>query len=155
VAALTGGPVRLPPGELDAGGPPCPGMTVTVENPPLCPRYVARLIRNVVDGPSPEWMQRRLTLARLRPISVVVDITNYVMLETGQPLHAFDYERLREGRIVVRTPRPGEGLTLLDGTEVQLGAEMLLIADGQRPVALAGVMGGAETEVTPATRHVL
>jgi phenylalanyl-tRNA synthetase beta chain len=155
VAALTGGPVRLPPGEEGAGGPSCPGMTVRVENPPLCPRYVARLIRNVVDGPSPEWMQRRLTLAGLRPISVVVDITNYVMLETGQPLHAFDYESLREGRIVVRTPRPGERLTLLDGTEVRLDAEMLLIADGQRPVALAGVMGGAETEVTPATRHVL
>jgi phenylalanyl-tRNA synthetase beta chain len=154
VAALTGAELRAPPPAV-AGGAPQPGLSVEIEAPDLCPRYVARFIRHVRWGPSPDWMQRRLTLAGLRPISSVVDVTNYVMLELGQPLHAFDFDLLAEGRIVVRRARPGELLLAIDGTKVQLEPDMLVIADARRPVALAGVMGGAETEVSPRTRHVL
>src|SRR5439155_8570772 len=116
---------------------------------------VARVIRGVKVGESPEWMQTRLRAAGLRPISNVVDVTNYVMLELGQPLHAFDFTTLREGRIVVRRARPGETITVIDGTEVALEPDMLVIADAERPVALAGIMGGLETEVTEGTTDLL
>jgi phenylalanyl-tRNA synthetase beta chain len=155
VAALTGSAVRPPPSDVVASGPPQPRLSVEIRDPDLCPRYVARLVRDVGHGESPDWMQRRLILAGLRPINAVVDATNYVMLETGQPLHAFDYDLLEEGRIVVRRARPGESIVTIDQTEVSLGVDMLVIADARRPVAIAGVMGGADTEVTVATRRVL
>ena len=127
---------------------------VRVEAPSLCPRYAGKVIRNVRLGPSPEWMQTRLTAAGMRPVNAVVDITNYVMLEMGQPLHAFDYDRLAEGQIVVRTARDGETMATLDGVERQLSPEMLLICDAEKPVAIAGIMGGASSEVSAQTRHV-
>lgn len=128
---------------------------VSIECPDLCPRYAARVVEDIRVGPSPDWMQRRLIAAGMRPISNIVDITNYVMLETGQPLHAFDYDTLHERRIVVRTARDGEHLTTLDGVTRPLEPGMLVIADADRPVALAGVMGGADTEITESTRTML
>ncbi|MGC8874952.1 MAG: phenylalanine--tRNA ligase subunit beta, partial [Chloroflexia bacterium] len=163
VAALLGKPLRVPtPSPQEAGAPIAGQVTVEILDPDLCPRYSAAIVRDVRMGPSPLWMQQRLLLAGMRPINVVVDVTNYVMLEWGQPLHAFDYERLRPKpgtggppAIVVRRGRPGERMTTLDGIERTLGPERLLICDGEGPVALAGVMGGLESEVTDATRHVL
>ncbi|MGE3541434.1 MAG: phenylalanine--tRNA ligase subunit beta [Candidatus Tectimicrobiota bacterium] len=122
----------------------------------LCPRYSAALIENVTIQASPSWLQRRLSLAGMRPINNIVDITNYCMLELGQPLHAFDYETLRlHHGIVVRQALPGERLTTLDGVERSLTEPMLLITDDSGPIALAGVMGGGHTEVTAGTRHIL
>lgn len=156
VAALTGQSVREPPLDYPEAGPPVQGRaTVQIAAPDLCPRYVAALVEGVSIGPSPEWMQRRLTAAGLRPINNVVDITNYVMLEMGQPLHAFDFHKLVGGRIEVRRARQGERLLLLDGTEARLTPEMLVIADEERPVAIAGVMGGANSEVDESTAVVL
>jgi phenylalanyl-tRNA synthetase beta chain len=131
-------------------------VTVTSANPRLCPRYSAALIENVTIAPSPPWMQRRLQMAGMRPINNIVDITNYCMLETGQPLHAFDYETLKlDGGIVVRQAAPGERLRTLDGVERELTTDMLLITDDSGPIALAGIMGGATTEVSEYTRHIL
>lgn len=156
VAAVTGGEVRLPPSEAPETGEEARAFTsVAVEAPDLCSRYIARVIRNVRIGPSPSWMQVRLRKAGMRPINNVVDITNYVMLELGQPLHAFDYDRLRERRILVRRATEGESLETLDGEVRRLSSEELLICDGEGPVALAGIMGGADSEVTESTRTVL
>jgi phenylalanyl-tRNA synthetase beta chain len=155
IAAITGGAWRGPEYQLRAEGPPQTGLSVQIEAPDLCQRYAARVIRGVRVGESPDWLQSRLRAAGLRPINNVVDATNYVMLELGQPLHAFDLATLHEGRIVVRTARPGETITTIDGTEVALAPDMLVIADADRPVAIAGVMGGAETEVTAETRDLL
>ncbi|MGI4789919.1 MAG: phenylalanine--tRNA ligase subunit beta [Janthinobacterium lividum] len=127
---------------------------VRVEDPVLCPRYTGKLIRNVVFKPSPPWMQARLTAAGMAPRNVVVDVTNYVMLELGQPLHAFDYATLPEGQIVVRSAAEGEKITTLDGTERSLTPDMLVIADRNQPVAIAGIMGGSETEISETTKHV-
>jgi phenylalanyl-tRNA synthetase beta chain len=129
--------------------------SVTIEDPDLCPRYAARIVRGIQAGQSPAWMQARLEAAGMRPINNIVDVTNYVMLEMGQPLHAFDYDTLLERRIVVRRARPGEKITTLDGVERALTPEMLVICDAQRPVAVAGVMGGAETEMSDATTTML
>lgn len=131
-------------------------VTVASADPQLCTRYSAALIEHVTIRPSPPWLQRRLLLAGMRPINNIVDVTNYCMLETGQPLHAFDYDtlQLREG-IVVRQARRGEQLTTLDGVERALSETMLLITDDSGPIALAGVMGGASTEVSAQTRRVL
>src|SRR5207244_8554788 len=120
-----------------------------------CPRYIGRLFRDVTLGGSPAWLRARLLGAGMRPISNVVDITNYVMLALGSPLHAFDADTLAGSRIVVRRARPGETLETLDGTSRELSTEDLVIADGERPVAIAGVMGGADTEVGETTRNVL
>lgn len=154
IAALIGQPWRLPAG--DAAGPLAAATaygSVASADPDLCARYSASLIENVTIQPSPPWMQRRLQYAGQRPINNIVDITNYVMLETGQPLHAFDYETL-QGGVVVRRARPGETMQTLDGVERQLTTDMLLITDDSGPIALAGVMGGAATEVTERTRHI-
>ncbi|MER3414968.1 MAG: phenylalanine--tRNA ligase subunit beta [Gemmataceae bacterium] len=162
VAALTGRPVRLPVWEeLEAGPPAETQVHVEIHVPELCRRYLARLISDVRVAAAPMWMQRRLLSAGMRPICNVVDITNYVLLEWGQPLHAFDYDRLVERaggktpQICVRLARAGETLRTLDGVERQLAPEHLVIADVLGPIALAGVMGGADTEVTPSTRRVL
>lgn len=128
--------------------------SVAIENSTLCPRYIGRVITGVKVGPSPEWLAQRLVAAGQRPINNVVDITNYVMLETGQPLHAFDYDLLKENRIVVRNPKPGETITTIDGQLRTLSPEMLIIADGEAPVAVAGVMGGLHSEVGDSTTRV-
>jgi phenylalanyl-tRNA synthetase beta chain len=129
-------------------------VTVAIEDVDLCPRYYGLVIRGVQVGPSPEWLAARMRAIGLRPISNVVDATNFVLHELGQPLHAFDLQRL--GRdVVVRRARAGERITTLDGVDRALGAGMLVIADAQRPVAIAGVMGGADTEVQDDTRDLL
>src|SRR3712207_65133 len=140
--ALTDRPVSPPPVHDLASAPAGPADLVTVEAPDLCARYVAVVIEGIEVKPSPAWMQRRLLAAGLRPINNIVDATNYVMLEYGQPLHAFDADRLADGRIVVRRAGPGEALETLDHQVRKLDQEMLVIADPQRAVGLAGVMGG-------------
>ena len=130
-------------------------FSVEVESAADCPRYAARLVKNVKIGPSPWWLQQRLLAVGMRPISNIVDITNFVMLEYGQPLHAFDFNKLVGGRIVVRRARDGEGLSTLDGTEHQLDSQMLMICDAERPVAVAGIMGGANSEVDAETTDIL
>ncbi|MBI2846600.1 MAG: phenylalanine--tRNA ligase subunit beta [Chloroflexi bacterium] len=155
-AALTGGQVCLPGVQYEESGEEIEGIaSVDIADPDLCPRYCASLVTGVRVGPSPRWMQDRLIALGMRPINNLVDITNYVMLEYGQPLHAFDYERLRDRKIIVRRAVNGERLTTLDGVERSLDPHMLVIADGKGPVALAGVMGGADSEVTEDTTSVL
>lgn len=130
-------------------------LAVDNQEPVLCPRYAGMVIENVTPGPSPKWLADRLVAVGLRPINNIVDITNFVLLETGQPLHAFDRDRLAEGRIVVRRARPGEAFSAIDGSELKLESDALVIADAEKPVALAGIMGGANSQVTGATRHVV
>jgi phenylalanyl-tRNA synthetase beta chain len=130
-------------------------VDVTVEDLEGCPRYIGRLFRDVMLGDSPPWLRARLTAAGMRPISNVVDVTNYVMLALGNPLHAFDFDTLAGGRIVVRRARPGERMRTLDGVDRILDPGDLMIADAERSVALAGIMGGEETEVTEQTSNVL
>jgi len=129
--------------------------SVEIRNPELCSRYAARIVTDVKIEPSPEWMQRRLALAGMRPINNIVDITNYVMLEMGQPMHAFDLKCLDGGKIIVRTAKDGEMITTLDGQKRQLDSSMLVIADENKPVAIAGVMGGENSEVTSDTKMLL
>ncbi|MCS7300924.1 MAG: phenylalanine--tRNA ligase subunit beta [Fimbriimonadales bacterium] len=128
---------------------------VEIRDPDLCPRYAARVIRDIKPAPSPAYVQNRLLAAGMRPINNIVDATNYVMLELGQPLHAFDLHMLKEHAILVRRAEPYERITTLDGQQHELSPNMLMICDAERPVAVAGVMGGAETEVTDDTRHIL
>ncbi len=131
-------------------------FSVEIESPDLCPRYAGRLITDVTIGPSPWWLRRRLLSIGLRPINNVVDVTNYVMMEYGQPLHAFDFDTLAEAKIIVRRPRSTEKTFItLDEKERNLDPDMLLICDGRRPVAVAGVMGGMNSEVTENTTSVL
>jgi phenylalanyl-tRNA synthetase beta chain len=154
VAALTGADLAPPPG-VD---PECTreeSPDVTVEDLAGCPRYIGRTFRDVAVAPSPSWLKSRLLAAGMRPISNVVDVTNYVMLGLGNPLHAFDAARLEGGRIVVRRARPGETMTTLDGQARELAASDLVITDGEIPVALAGVMGGEDSEVSENTTSVL
>ena len=128
---------------------------VDINDPDLCPRYAARIVRGVKIGPSPAWLQKRLGEIGQRPINNVADITNYVLHEFGQPLHAFDLVKLAEQRIVVRRANAGEKLTTLDGVDRKLDPEMLVIADALQPVALAGIMGGLDSEISTTTRDVL
>jgi phenylalanyl-tRNA synthetase beta chain len=156
VAALTGG--RLRPPDCAVREDPAvttAGWRVTIDDPALCPRYAARLITDVTVGPSPAWLSQRLRAVGLRPINNVVDVTNYVLWELGHPLHAFDGEQLRDRHVIVRRARPGETVVTLDGQSRALGDAMLVIADAARAVAVAGVMGGANTEVGGSTRTVL
>lgn len=156
VASLTATRVRYPnPSLQEEGGCIQEAIQIRIEAPELGPRYSARLVKGVTVGPSPEWMQARLLAGGMRPINNIVDITNYVMLEMGQPLHAFDYHLLRGGQIVVRTAREGEVLVTIDGKERFLQPHHLVIADAEVPVAVAGIMGGAASEVTEKTRDVL
>ena len=130
-------------------------VTIEIDDLEGCPRYIGRLFRDVMVGPSPHWLKARLVAAGMRPISNVVDVTNYVMHALGSPLHAFDFDRLAGGRIVVRRAEKGERLRTLDGQDRELEPEDLLITDGERPVAIAGIMGGEETEVSESTTSVL
>jgi phenylalanyl-tRNA synthetase beta chain len=129
-------------------------IDIAIESKELCPRY-AGAVADVTVGPSPEWMQARLRAAGVRPISNIVDVTNYVLIELGQPMHAFDITKLSGGKIRVRTAQPGETLRTLDGQMRALTPEMLVIADAERPVAIAGVMGGADSEVTAETQTIV
>ncbi|MBI4642260.1 MAG: phenylalanine--tRNA ligase subunit beta [Deltaproteobacteria bacterium] len=157
VAALLNQPLRHPEVIVaEVAEPAHPLARVTILDPVGCPRYAARLVLDLTVGPSPFWLRRRLQLAGLRAINNLVDVTNYVLLEFGQPLHAFDFQKLNRGEIVVRRPKNGERYSVtLDDQERPLTPETLLICDGDKPVALAGVMGGLESEVTGATRQVL
>ena len=129
--------------------------SVKIETPRLCPRYAARLIVDIEIGPSPFWLRDRLLSVGLKPINNIVDITNFVMLETGQPLHAFDFDRLDENRIVVRAAATGEKFTTLDAKERALPQDALMICDGKKAVAIGGVMGGLNSEIEPDTKRVL
>lgn len=156
VAAVTGRKVRVPQIALTENQEDINDyVRVRIEAPELCARYAARLVKNVRVEPSPGWMQERLTRAGIRPINNIVDITNYVMLETNQPLHAFDYDLLKGRQIIVRRAAPGEKLVTLDEVERELDEEMLVIADSERAVALAGVMGGRNTEISDSTGTIL
>ena len=139
--------------DLSAGGPANPA-SVAIETAD-CPRYACRVFAGVENGQAPEWLRERLTQAGMRPISLLVDLTNYVMLELGQPLHAFDFDKLAGGRIVVRKSEAGERLTTLDGKDHALREDQTMICDAERPVAAAGVMGGAATEVDAGTTRVM
>ena len=154
VAAITRSKLRLPEVDYKAGKAPV-DFKIHVEDSELCPHYTARVIRGVKIGPSPSWLQKHLEAVGLRPINNVVDITNFVLLESGQPLHAFDMDKLTDKKIVVRRAVKGEAIKTIDGTRCDLTPETLVIADGVRPVAIAGVMGGVDTEVTEATKNIL
>ena len=154
VSCLLSTPAQLP----EIGIPECDipvDDLVTVENMELCPRYIGRVIENVKIGPSPDWLKERLESVGLRSINNVVDVTNFVMLELGQPLHAFDRDTLTGKRVVVRNARAGETITLLDGKVVELQPEHLVIADAVKPMALAGIMGGENSGVTEKTVNIL
>ncbi len=156
VSALTGGRVKLPPATHRLKNPSvAKRVTIAIRNPRFCPRYSAQVVDEVQLGPSPAWMRFRLESCGIRSINNVVDVTNYVMLETGQPLHAFDLDRLPTRNIVVRPANNIKKFTTLDGVERELAAEDLLICDGDVPIALAGVMGGTNSEVTAETRSIL
>ena len=155
-AATFGSELKLhTPVVKGSGGNAADFVSVTIENPELCPRYTARVVKNVKIGPSPRWMRRRLRASGVRPISNIVDITNYVMLEYGQPMHAFDFSCVEGGKIVVRTAREGESITTLDDKPHALTTSMLCICDENKPVCVAGVMGGANSEIIGDTGVVL
>jgi phenylalanyl-tRNA synthetase beta chain len=155
-ALLFGRPLHIPdPRPLEASALTARSIAVEIEAPDLCPCYTARVIRGVRVGPSPRWLVDRLRTVGVASVNNVVDVTNYVMLETGQPLHAFDLARVRGGRIVVRRAVAGEPFEALNHKTYELTDRMGVIADAERPVALAGVMGGADTEITAATTDVL
>ncbi len=156
VSAMVHAPLKLPvPEVVECGRQAAEKTSVYIEDPDLCPRYTARLIENVKIGPSPAWLVRRLETVGMRSINNVVDVTNFVMLELGQPLHAFDFNQLREHRIVVRRAKDGDQFKTLDGQARTLMGSDLVICDGVGPVALAGVMGGENSEVSPDTTAIL
>lgn len=156
VAAIQKTKIKYPEFVLSEGHGTIFDLTsVDIQDPDLCPRYAARLIENIGVGPSPYWLQDRLLSIGLRPINNVVDITNFVMMELGQPLHAFDFDHLAENRIVVRRADDGETFFTLDEKERRLNREILMICDGEKPVAIGGVMGGLNSEIEAATRNVL
>src|SRR5205823_4677386 len=156
LAALTGTPLRAPAISLVEADEDVSALArVRIEDPDLCHRFTARVISDVKVGPSPAWMAARLRAVGLRPISNVVDVTNYVMWEIGHPLHAFDAATVHESTIVVRRAREHERLKTLDGQDRSLDPSMLLITDPRRALGLAGVMGGADSEVTSGTARVL
>ena len=156
VAARFGLPLKetaLRP-EEHAADPVADAISVSIEDPAGCPRYAGRLVRGIAIAPSPEWMQRRLTLAGLRPINNIVDITNYMLLHYGQPMHAFDYNRIKGRSIIVKKASKARTYTTLDAVERNLSPDDLLICDAEGPVAIAGVMGGAGSEISDATKDV-
>lgn len=156
LAAATGKELKLPAVQLDELSKEVGEFaSVAILSPELCGRYTARVIEGVKIGPSPEWMKKRLEAVGMRSVNNVVDATNYAMMETGQPPHAFDYDRIKDGKIIVRKAKPGEQITSIDGTKCELRPDMLIIADAKGPVAIAGVMGGLDTEVSESTTTVL
>ncbi|OHB84580.1 MAG: phenylalanine--tRNA ligase subunit beta [Planctomycetes bacterium RIFCSPHIGHO2_02_FULL_38_41] len=156
VAAVTGGILRYPETNYI-----CESINVSkfinivVDDSILCPRYTARVIRNVNIKQSPEWMQKRLRCLGLRPVNNIVDITNYVMMETGQPLHTFDLDKLSGQKVIVRRAMAGEEIVAINGARRALFHDMLVIADSKRPVAIAGIIGGKDTEISESTKNIL
>ncbi len=156
VAVLWGSELTIPPAEPPQGNTPVDELVqVRIDCPDLCYRYTARVVRGVKVGPSPRWMARRLQALGIAAINNVVDISNYVLMECGQPLHTFDFAKLRGGQIVVRRPLPGETIEAIDHRTYKLQPEMCLIADTESSVAIGGVMGGAQTETSEATTEIL
>lgn len=156
LAAILRTDLKIPATDVDEGQvQTADGITVAIEAEDLCPRYTARLLNGVKLAPSPLWMQRRLSLCGVRPINNIVDVTNYVMLECGHPLHAFDYSLVEDQKIVVRCAVDGESIATLDGQDRSITEETLLIADSRSPIAIAGVMGGAGSEIGEGTVSVL
>ena len=156
IGAITGQPVRIPAVDYPETGPPADTLAqVAIADPDLCHRYTAAVISGIRIGPSPDWMQERLSRAGLRPINNVVDVTNYVMLEFNQPLHAFDLDTVADRQVIVRRADPGEKFVTLDGIERTLDADHLLIADPAGAIGIGGVMGGANSEITAATTTML
>ncbi len=156
IAAVTGKELRLPQIHFEENDRPASELVqVEIREPSLCGRYTARVIEGVKVGPAPEWMQKRLEAVGMRSVNNVVDATNYAMMETGQPPHAFDYATIEGHKIIVRKAVPGERIISIDGTQCDLAPEMLVIADAHRPVAIAGIMGGLQTEVGDATTTIL
>ena len=156
VAAMYDRRLKMPPVDenLSIGDDIIP-FDIEIADPDLCPRYVGLVMDGVKVMPSPEWMQKRLEAAGMRPLNNIVDITNYVLLEMGHPLHAFDFDALRGGKIVVKRSSPGALFTTLDGVERKLDGDILMINDGEGPVAVGGVMGGLDSEIAPHTTRVL
>lgn len=156
LVALAGSRLRRPDIHFtESGTPTAEHVSIRIENPDDTPRFTLRVIRNCTNGKSPWWLQRKLLLSGVRPISTLVDISNLVMLETGNPLHAFDFDRFNSPELLVRRAKSGERLTTLDGKDRTLSPDVLLITDGQRPRGAAGVMGGIDSEVNDSTRNVL
>jgi phenylalanyl-tRNA synthetase beta chain len=156
IAAITGSPLKRPEIKFrEADTPATEKVTIGIADPDACPRYAARVIDKVKVGSSPWWIKQRLMASGMRSINNIVDITNYVMLEYGQPLHAFDYDNFGKPEVLVRRANKGEKFTTLDGIERELNEEVLLITDGEKPVAIGGIMGGEYSEVTEKTKTVL
>ena len=157
VSATFNKPLRYPNIELkeSAEGDICKMISVEIENSELCPRYIARVVKNVKIGNSPQWLRHRLTASGIRPINNIVDITNYVMLELGQPMHSFDIDSIAGRKIIVRNAKEGEVFTTLDGIERKLDENMLVIADPEKAVAIAGVMGGENSKISDTAEVVL
>jgi phenylalanyl-tRNA synthetase beta chain len=156
LAAATGKELIIPKIELDESDKDVTEFAgVQIDEPDLCGRYTARVIEGIKVGPSPEWLRKRLEAVGQRSVNNVVDATNYAMMETGQPPHAFDYDKVAQGRIIVRKARAGERIVSIDGTQCDLNTDMLVIADPNGPVAVAGVMGGLDTEVSEKTVAIL
>ena len=154
VAAITGKKLKMRKSTVH-GPQSTAGVSIEIKDKKLCPRYSGRVIEDIKVGPAPTWMQERLKFMDLRPVNNIVDITNYCLFETGQPMHAFDLAKIRGAKIIVRRAEKGEKITTIDGVERELSPDMLIIADAQRPVAIAGVMGGLDTEVGPSTKNIL
>jgi len=155
VAALTGGKLKIPsPAKIRGKGQGL-RVKVRIEDKSLCPRYTARPIYNVKVGESPAWLKERLEAMGLRPVNNIVDITNFCLFETGEPMHAFDLDKISGGEVIIRKARRGEKLIVIEGAEKSLEGSELVIADKDRPIAIAGVMGGLSTEVTSSTKNIL
>ena len=156
LAAVTGSELKIPEVTLDCSDKLAADLvSVEIAEPELCFRYTARVIEGVKVGPSPDWMKKRLEAIGMRSVNNIVDATNYALAETGQPPHAFDYDKIKDKKIIVRKARAGERVTSIDGTKCDLQTDLLIIADAQGPVAIAGVMGGLETEVSETTTTIL
>ncbi|MDD6718316.1 MAG: phenylalanine--tRNA ligase subunit beta, partial [bacterium] len=155
VAAALDKPLKMPATDYITSDYQDPRLNITVEAPDLCPRYIGHYVRNITTGESPRWMRRRLALCGLRSISNVVDITNYVMLEIGQPMHAFDLDKVKDRSIIVRRAKNGEKITTLDEKEFTLGENNLVICDAEKPVCIAGVMGGLNSGIADDSTELL
>ncbi|MCJ7730497.1 MAG: phenylalanine--tRNA ligase subunit beta, partial [Sedimentisphaerales bacterium] len=156
LAAATGKELKIPAAKLKESQKGVSEFaSVEIAEPSLCSRYTARIIESVKVGPSPAWLKERLEAVGMRSVNNVVDATNYAMLETGQPPHAFDYDKIAEGKIIVRKALAGERIVSIDDSKCNLDPDMLIIADARRPVAIAGVMGGLDTEVSESTKTIL
>ena len=155
VAAITGAKLIIPIPTFKIKNSKHESLTIEIEEKKDCPLYTGKIIRNVAVKPSPEWLKKRLELVGCRSVNNIVDITNYILFEYGEPLHAFDLDKLSGGEIVVRRAKKGEKITIIDGQQLELTPEILVIADTHRPVAVAGIMGGKDTEVSFATKNIL